>query len=80
MSDKTQTRHEQLLAAGWHYDPATDRYRAPDSKSDGTARLHNLAAAWLEFQASQIDTASEPTGSTPPRGTRMSDPRRQEPE
>jgi hypothetical protein len=39
--------------------------------------MYNVSAAW---QAMQLDTASEPTGTTPPRGTRMADPRSKEPE
>lgn len=71
----TPTRHEQLLAAGWIYDAATDRYREPGSADDGMARMRNLEAAWLEFQASQQQPAS-----TPPTRTRAADPRRQEPQ
>jgi hypothetical protein len=77
MSDNQKTQHEQLIAAGWRYDAATDRYSAPGAATDGTARMYNVSAAW---QAMQLDTASEPTGTTPPRGTRMADPRSKEPE
>lgn len=79
MSSKTQTQHEQLINAGWRYDAGSDRYSAPGSATDGTQRMFNLAAAWLEFQAGQIDSANQP-GQTPPRGTRAADPRAKEPE
>lgn len=72
-----QTRHEQLIAAGWHYDASTDTYRAPGSPADGTARLHNLNAAW---SAHETNLAHAATGETPAKGTRAADPRRQEPQ
>jgi len=75
---KQQTRHEQLLAAGWQYDPAQDRYRAPNTPDDGTATLYNLEAAWQHYTASQIDSANTPL--PPPKDARKVDPRRQEPE
>lgn len=73
----TLPQHEQLLAAGWQYDATTDRYTAPGTPTDGTARQHNLAAAWRQFQADQLDSASR---TTPPSGPRRADPRKQEPE
>ena len=72
-----QTRHEQLVAAGWRYDAAQDRYAAPGSPADGTARLYNLNAAW---SAHETNLAHEKTGETPARGTRAADPRKQEPQ
>jgi hypothetical protein len=76
----SQPQHEQLLAAGWRYDATQDRYAAPGSPTDGTARWHNRAAAWLQFQADQLDSASAPPAPTPPKGTRAADPRVKEPE
>ena len=69
----TTPRHEQLLAAGWSYDPSTDRYAAPGSASDGTARQFNIDAAWDAEQRRQA-------ADMPARGTRRADPRRQEPQ
>lgn len=77
MSDNQKTQHEQLIAARWRYDAATDRYAAPDSPSDGTARQYNLAAAWA---AMQISTADRLLSEPPPLQTRRADPRRKEPE
>lgn len=73
----TPTRHEQLIAAGWRYDASQDRYAAPGSATDGTARLYNLSAAW---SAHETNLAHEPAGQTPPKGTRAVDPRKQEPQ
>lgn len=72
---KQPSRHDQLIAAGWRYDAAQDRYAAPDSPSDGTETWHNLAAAWQAFQAS-----GQPAQTTPPATTRARDPREQEPQ
>lgn len=72
-------RHNTLVAAGWHYDQASDRYRTPDSATDGTARMYNLDAAWLQYQADQLGSASTPT-EPQKRQTRAADPRQQEPE
>jgi hypothetical protein len=78
MSSKNQTRHEQLVNAGWNYDAASDMYVSPGSPDDGTAKRFDLTAAWLEFQAHQLDSANQL--GTPPRGTRAPDPRHKEPE
>lgn len=75
-----QTRHEQLINAGWHYDSASDRYRAPGSPSDGTAKLHNLNAAWQEYQFAQEVAKGPLNRDEPPLGPRMVDPRKQEPQ
>lgn len=72
-------RHEQLIAAGWIYDASSDRYRAPGSATDGTARVFDQASAWL----------AHTTGTTPmppkskasgPHVQRQVDPRIKEPE
>lgn len=73
---KNQTRHEQLLGAGWDYDAASDRYTAPGSATDGTARLFGLDAAYL---ALMTDTAPLPP-KAPPKADRVRDPRQKEPE
>lgn len=73
---KPQTRHEQLLEAGWHYDSATDRYRAPASADDGTAKQYNEAAAYQQLLSDRLNAANAAT--QPP--TRAADPRRKEPE
>lgn len=78
MNMTNESRHNQLLTAGWIYDASQDRYRAPDSASDGTARLYNQAAAWEQLQADQAERASQPPA--PVKGTRQIDPRRKEPE
>jgi hypothetical protein len=77
MSDNQKTQHEQLIAAGWRYDAGSDMYTAPDSATDGTARQYNLRAAW---QALQISTADRTLSEAPAKGTRVDDPRRQEPQ
>ena len=69
-------RHDQLIQAGWHYDPDTDRYRAPGSKTDGSAVQYNLDAAWRTYIAEKTDA---PRVDAPP-ATRSADPRRKEPE
>jgi len=70
-----QSRHEQLIAAGWRYDKATDHYTAPGSATDGTARQYNLAAAWAFAQGQQALKQAKDA----PR-VRTRDPRQQEPE
>lgn len=77
MSD---SRHDQLIAAGWRYDPATDRYAAPNSPTDGTARQYNLAAAWASEQARQADAKQQPAPADTPPARRQADPRKQEPQ
>lgn len=72
-----QSRHQQLLTAGWIYDDTQDRYRAPESASDGTATLYNQAAAWEHYQADQLSSADD---APPTRATRAADPRKQEPQ
>jgi hypothetical protein len=76
MSD--QSRHEQLLAAHWRYDPLTDRYTAPGSAADGTARQYDIGSAWYKFQADEVDAAHQQ--HAPKQGARQADPRRKEPE
>jgi len=73
MSDKS--RHAQLIRAGWIYDSVSDRYRKPQSASDGTAKMYNLDAAYQQFQADQ-----QPTANESPPASRQADPRRQEPQ
>jgi len=75
---KSQTRHEQLIAAGWIYDADSDRYRAPGSATDGTATLFNLRAAWDAYLASIVDSANQPI--VPPKTQVAPDPRKQEPQ
>lgn len=76
-----QSRHEQLIRAGWRYDAAQDRYAAPGSPTDGTERWYNQAAAWAQQQAltSEADTAPTPPDTAPPLHCQR-DPRRQEPQ
>lgn len=76
---KAQTRHEQLISAGWRYDPASDRYSPPGSATDGTARMCNLDAAYLAFSTST--TPMPPVAAPPPEARgRSADPRHKEPE
>jgi len=70
-----KTRHEQLLAAHWRYDPAQDRYAAPGSPTDGTERWYNQDAAWARLQQEQT---TDPTPAPPKE--RQRDPREQEPQ
>lgn len=71
------TRHDQLIAAGWRYDAASDMYAAPGSATDGTARHYNQAAAWAEQQALAAQADTKPAG---PAVRKQRDPRAQEPE
>lgn len=75
----TQSRHEQLVAAGWRRSATQDRYAAPGSATDGTERFYNEAAAWHTFQAVQASEATSP-GTKAPRTRAGRDPRRQEPQ
>lgn len=72
------TRHQQLLSAGWSYDASSDRYTAPNSATDGTAKQYNLEAAWRAFTADDAPAAPNPQPPTP--NPRRSDPRHKEPE
>jgi hypothetical protein len=69
----TKTRHEQLIAAGWRYDAAQQRYYAPGAPQDGTAPSYNEAAAWLHYEMDQDQAA-------PATRVRRRDPRQQEPQ
>lgn len=46
-------RHTILIRAGWRYDASEDRYTAPGTPQDGTARYYNADAAWLAYQAAR---------------------------
>lgn len=74
--NQNRTLHEELIAAGWIYDQAQNRYAAPGSPLDGAARMYNLDAAWL---AHSTGTAPLPP-KTQPKANRASDPRHKEPE
>lgn len=77
MSDPNQdTRHERLIKAGWTYDPTSDRYRAPGSATDGTARVYDINAAFLEL-SSETTPMPPQAPQAPPR---LRDPRQKEPE
>lgn len=71
-------RHEQLITAGWVYDATSDRYRAPGSAIDGSARVFDQAAAWLAHTTGT--TPMPPTSKTRAPVTRARDPRMKEPE
>lgn len=75
-----QSRHDQLIAAGWHYDVAQDRYVAPGSPTDGTARRYNQPAAWQALQAAPAEATTPGTPALKGTRTRRTDPRRQEPQ
>jgi hypothetical protein len=62
------SRHGQLIAAGWRYDEATDRYTPPGS-----------SRAWLNLEAAWI-MAFPPARPTDPRQRHKDDDRRQEPQ
>jgi len=51
--------HEKLRAAGWHHDPVSDRYSAPDAPQDGTQRMYDPAEAWAAYQAAQAKAKDE---------------------
>lgn len=72
-----QTRHEQLITAGWRYDASSDRYAAPGSATDGTQRTYDIGAAWLAFST---DTAPMPPKADAPARALPPDPRHKEPE
>lgn len=76
---RNDTRHEQLMQAGWIYDSTTDRYREKGSPDDGTARLYDIDAAFLQWSIEQGSDAA-PRVQPAPRPLRQVDPRKQEPE
>jgi hypothetical protein len=76
----TQPRHEQLIDAGWIYDAQSDRYRAPGSASDGTARMFDQAAAWLAHETGTTPMPPKSKSSESPKRTPPTDPRIKEPE
>lgn len=64
--------HATLTRAGWRYDPAQDRYQAPDS-DPATGIWYNLAAALAAHRRAQPAT---PDPAAPKlRDARRSDPR-----
>lgn len=48
-----QSRHRKLRAAGWHYDPLSDRYSAPGVPLDGNQKMLAQAEAWEAYEAAQ---------------------------
>ena len=70
------TRHKQLLRAGWRYDETQDRYAAPHSPSDGTERWYNLAAAWQQEQGRKAEPTKETQAgrAAPVRDARVKEP------
>jgi len=73
-------RHEQLIAAGWIYNAASDRYRAPGSATDGTARVYDIGAAWLAHSTGTTPMPPKSKAADAPKRTPPSDPRIKEPE
>lgn len=74
MSNPSQTRHAQLIAAGWRYDAAQDRYTPPGDVQKGTEKWYDQGAAWLQQSAAQQPTQPQK------RSTPVRDPRKQEPQ
>lgn len=68
------TRHDQLITAGWRYDATQDRYTPPGEVQAGTERWYNQNAAWLFLQSTDAPTTSHK------RTAPVRDPRRQEPQ
>jgi hypothetical protein len=69
-NEEQQSRHVQLLAAGWSYDANSDMYTPPNAPKDGTARQHNQASAWQYYSTAQPGKPAQ----------QRADPRRKEPE
>lgn len=47
-----QAHHTKLRAAGWRYDPLSDRYSAPGRAMDGTQKMYTHSEAWDAYEAS----------------------------
>lgn len=43
--------HAKLRAAGWRYDPVSERYSAPGVARDGEQKMHTQAEAWEQHEA-----------------------------
>lgn len=75
-------RHTTLIAAGWTYDAAQDRYQAPGADPvRGT--WHNQEAAWLHEQqrrAPKAEADPRQTSTDDPRRAHEADPRRSKPQ
>jgi hypothetical protein len=66
-------RHQQLIAAGWRYDAAQNRYTPPGEVQPGTEKWYNQEAAWQAYQFNQVSDAS-PRPSAHRRDKRMQEP------
>lgn len=60
-----QAHHTKLRAAGWHYDPLSERYSAPDAPLDGTQTMYTPAEAWERYQAAQAKATAKTTKEAP---------------
>lgn len=43
--------HQKLRAAGWRYDPISERYSAPGVVLDGEQKMYSQAEAWDAYEA-----------------------------
>lgn len=60
-----KTRHQKLRAAGWFYDPLSDRYSAPGVALDGEQKMYDQADAWQAYETAQAKLKQQPAKDAP---------------